>query len=172
MTILLLADDASHAGWPGQLIRADIFGTALGHKRESARQRIAQSSGWDSSPMIAAGLKILLLTAIWEAQFQAAKWLFSRMRSNTETEKERAFRRCAPSYIVSYVHAFYLTYSGWKIVFELEGGGLRRQAWLYANENADFVNFVEISTLVFFCYVLYDLFHLILEYPDLGGLRC
>ena len=171
MTILLLADDASHAGWPGQLIRADIFGTALGHKRESARQRIAQSSGWDSSPMIAAGLKILLLTAIWEAQFQAAKWLFSRMRSNTETEKERAFRRCAPSYIVSYVHAFYLTYAGWKIVFELEGGGLRRQAWLYANENADFVNFVEISTLVFFCYVLYDLFHLILEYPDLGGVE-
>lgn len=41
MTILLLADDASHAGWPGQLIRADIFGTALGHKRAN---RLASGS--------------------------------------------------------------------------------------------------------------------------------
>ena len=41
MTILLLADDASHAGWPGQLIRVDIFGTALGHKRAN---RLASGS--------------------------------------------------------------------------------------------------------------------------------
>ena len=33
----------------------------------------------------------------------------------------------------------------------------------------DFVAFVETTTLVFFTYVLYDAFHLALEFPDLGS---
>ena len=40
---------------------------------------------------------------------------------------------------------------------------------MYAGEDAHFVGFVEIVTMVFFTYVLYDLFHIIFEYPELGG---
>lgn len=117
--------------------------------------------------MIAVGLKVLGGTLFWEAQFQIVKWIFMGMPS--KTEKERAFKKCAPSYIVSYVHAFFLTWAGWRIVWHLEGADIARQGWLYANEDASFVGFVEMSTMVFFTYVLYDMFHLVLEFPDLGG---
>ena len=74
------------------------------------------------------GLKVLGGTLFWEAQFQIVKWIFSGMPS--KTEKERAFKKCAPSYIVSYVHAFFLTWAGWRIVWHLEGADVARQGWL------------------------------------------
>jgi len=104
----------------------------------------------------------------WEAQFQIARWILSGLPC--KTDKERAFKKCAPSYIVSYVHAFFLAWAGWRIVFTLEPAERAEQAWLYANPDTHFVGFVEMTTLVFFTYVLYDSFHLVLEYPDLGGI--
>lgn len=117
--------------------------------------------------MIALGLKILVGTIFWEAQFQIVRWICSGLPS--KTEKERSFKKCVPSYVVSYVHAFFLTWAGWRIVFHLEPAELADQAWLYSNEDTRFVGFVEMTTMVFFTYVLYDMFHLILEFPDLGG---
>lgn len=117
--------------------------------------------------MIAVGLKILVGTLFWEAQFQIVRWIFSGLPS--KTDKERSFKKCVPSYVVSYVHAFFLSWAGWRIVLTLEPAGLAEQAWLYANADTQFVGFVELTTMVFFTYVLYDMFHLILEFPDLGG---
>ena len=119
--------------------------------------------------VIAVGVKVLVGTAFWEAQFQLVRWIFRALPS--KTEKERAFKRCAPSYIVSYVHAFFLTWAGWCIVARLERAPPAERAWLYAGgaNDPDFVAFVETTTLVFFTYVLYDAFHLALEFPDLGS---
>ena len=69
--------------------------------------------------MIAVGLKVLAGTLFWEAQFQVFQWLFSAMPA--KTPHERLFKKCAPSYIVSYVHAFFLAWAGWRIVLTLEG---------------------------------------------------
>ena len=119
--------------------------------------------------VIAVGVKVLVGTAFWEAQFQLVRWIFRALPS--KTEKERAFKRCAPSYIVSYVHAFFLTWAGWCIVARLERAPPAERAWLYAGgaNDPEFVAFVETTTLVFFTYVLYDAFHLALEFPDLGS---
>ena len=117
--------------------------------------------------MIAVGLKILVGTIFWEAQFQIVRWICSGLPG--KTEKERSFKKCVPSYVVSYVHAFFLSWAGWRIVVNLESASLAEQAWLYANDDTRLVGFVEMTTMVFFTYVLYDMFHLILEFPDLGG---
>jgi hypothetical protein len=118
--------------------------------------------------MIATGVKVLLGTCFWEAQFQIVRAIFRGLPS--KTEKERAFKRCAPSYIVSYVHAFFLAWAGWRIVLKMERADLNTQAYLYVTDaDPDFVRFVELVTMVFFTYVLYDMFHLIIEFPDLGG---
>ena len=119
--------------------------------------------------LVATGVKVLIGTLFWEFQFQIVRAIFSGLPS--KTEKERAFKKCAPSYIVSYVHAFFLAWAGWRIVLRLERADLAAQAFLYdsAQTDPDFVFFVELTTLVFFTYVLYDMFHLIIEFPDLGG---
>ena len=47
------------------------------------------------------------------------------------------------SYIVSFVHAFFLTWAGWRIVFTLRrGGSVTERLSLYANADASFVGFV------------------------------
>jgi len=117
--------------------------------------------------MIAVGLKVLAGTLFWEAQFQVFQWLFSAMPA--KTPHERLFKKCAPSYIVSYVHAFFLAWAGWRIVLTLEGADIADRAWLYASGDVRFVGFVELATMAFFTYVMYDMFHLILQFPDLGG---
>ena len=119
--------------------------------------------------MIATGVKVLAGTLFWELQFQIVRAIFGGLPS--KTEKERAFKKCAPSYIVSYVHAFFLAWAGWRIVYKLEfNADLNHQGYLYASDgDPNFIHFVELTTLVFFTYVLYDIFHLILEFPDLGS---
>jgi hypothetical protein len=63
--------------------------------------------------MIAVGLKILGGTIFWEAQFQIVRWICSGLP--TKTDKERSFKKCVPSYVVSYVHAFFLSWAGFRI---------------------------------------------------------
>ena len=128
-----------------------------------------RGAGPTAAMLVATGVKVLIGTLFWEFQFQIVRAIFSGLPS--KTEKERAFKRCAPSYIVSYVHAFFLTWAGWRIVTRLERADLAARAFLYdsAQTDPDFVFFVELTTLVFFTYVLYDMFHLIIEFPDLGG---
>jgi hypothetical protein len=58
--------------------------------------------------MIAVGIKILVGWLFWEACFQIVRFLLAAMPS--KTEKEKTFKKCAPSYIVSYVHAFFLSW--------------------------------------------------------------
>jgi hypothetical protein len=106
----------------------------------------------------------------WEGAFQISKFFLRHLPERDD--KERTYKRAAASYIVSFIHAFFLTWAGWTIVRELEFGGASASAErlsLYANDDASFVGFVEIVTIAFFSYVVYDLLHVIDQYPDLGG---
>ena len=100
--------------------------------------------------MIATGVLVLAGTAFWEAQFQIVRRICSGLP--TKTEKERAFVKCLPSYVVSYAHAFFLTWAGVRIVLALQfASDLNHQGYLYAtNVEPEFVKFVERTTLVFF----------------------
>jgi len=115
--------------------------------------------------------RIAFGVASWEAMFQIARLALRRLPERDE--KERTYKRSAASYYVSFVHAFFLTWAGWTIVRELEwsaSAGRAKRLSLYANDDASFVGFVEIVTIAFFSYVVYDLLHVIEQYPDLGGI--
>jgi hypothetical protein len=105
--------------------------------------------------------------ALWEGQFQISKFYLRDLPENDE--KARTYKRAAASYMVSFVHAFFLSWAGWRIVYHLHAGTVRERLALYGNEDASFIGFVEIVTIAFFSYVVYDLLHVIEQYPDLGG---
>ena len=112
--------------------------------------------------------RVALGVLFWEGQFQISKQCFAKRLPET-SEKERTYKRAVSSYIVSFVHAFFLTWAGWRIVFKLRLGSVAERLSLYANADASFVGFVEVVTIAFFSYVVYDLLHVIEQYPDLGG---
>ena len=112
--------------------------------------------------------RVALGVLFWEGQFQISKQYFAKRLPET-SEKERTYKRAVSSYIVSFVHAFFLTWAGWRIVFTLRRGSVTERLSLYANADASFVGFVEVVTIAFFSYVVYDLLHVIEQYPDLGG---
>lgn len=113
------------------------------------------------------GLKMLAGVLVWEGQFQISKFYLRNLPENDE--KERTYKRAAASYVVSFVHAFFLSWAGWRIVYHLHGASERERLALYGNTDASFVGFVEIVTIAFFSYVVYDLLHVIEQYPNLGG---
>ena len=106
--------------------------------------------------------------ACWEGQFQISRWLIARKLPET-SEKERTYKHAVSSYVVSFVHAFFLTWAGWSIVFRLKDASMPERLSLYANKDEGFVGFVEVVTIAFFSYVVYDLLHVLEQYPNLGG---
>ena len=106
--------------------------------------------------------------ACWEGQFQISRWLIARKLPET-SEKERSYKHAVSSYVVSFVHAFFLTWAGWSIVFRLKDASMPERLSLYANKDEGFVGFVEVVTIAFFSYVVYDLLHVLEQYPNLGG---
>merc|ERR1712216_523003 len=134
-------------------------------ERKTARARTPMSN----HPSVAwRAARVALGVLFWEGQFQISKQCFAKRLPET-SEKERTYKRAVSSYIVSFVHAFFLTWAGWRIVFKLRLGSVAERLSLYANADASFVGFVEVVTIAFFSYVVYDLLHVIEQYPDLGG---
>jgi len=112
--------------------------------------------------------RILVGVFAWESQFQIAR-VFLCDKLPERDDKERAYKRAVSSYAVSFVHALFLTWAGWAIVFRLKGTSEAERLSLYANADESFVGFVEVVTIAFFSYILYDLLHVIEQYPNLGG---
>ena len=73
-------------------------------------------------------MKMLAGVLVWEGQFQISKFYLRNLPENDE--KERTYKRAAASYVVSFVHAFFLSWAGWRIVYHLHGASEReRFAW-------------------------------------------
>ncbi|CEG01484.1 TRAM/LAG1/CLN8 homology domain [Ostreococcus tauri] len=121
------------------------------------------------APSLAHSLgRVALGVFIWEAMFRGAKKAFADGLPERDA-KERAYKKALASYAVSFVHAIFLAWAGWVIVFKLRNASEAERLSLYANDDERFVGFVEVVTIAFFSYVLYDLFHVVEQYPNLGG---
>ena len=120
-----------------------------------------------NQPFAVEFIKLFAGALFWEVQFVLSKFFLAVLPEGSD--KERLFKRTAPSYCVSTVHACFLTWGGIKIVSALYNAPSNEQLILYESTDRSFVAFAEFISIAFISYVVYDSFHVMHQYPDLGG---
>ena len=108
---------------------------------------ITSSNSFFSQPFMVEIIKLLAGVIFWEIQFVLSKFFLNVLPDNSE--KEKLFKRTAPSYCVSTVHATFLTWGGVKIICALYNAPQNEQVILYESTDGSFVAFCEFISGVF-----------------------
>ena len=129
---------------------------------------ITSSNSFFSQPFMVEIIKLLAGVIFWEIQFVLSKFFLNVLPDNSE--KEKLFKRTAPSYCVSTVHATFLTWGGVKIICALYNAPQNEQVILYESTDGSFVAFCEFISVAFLSYMIQDFFHVVHLFPELGGI--
>lgn len=114
---------------------------------------------------------VAMYIVIWESLYRTSRLAIRFIVSsnpNLVREKDGAGKliECGPSYVVGAIHALFLGLRGVMHSVKLLDSSLEGK--IIGGDSDEFVN-VELSNVIFLAYVLYDIVHVILLYPKLGG---
>jgi hypothetical protein len=126
------------------------------------------SNSFFSQPFMVEIIKLAAGVIFWETQFVLSKFFLNVLPENSE--KEKIFKRTAPSYCVSTVHATFLTWGGVKIICALYNAPHNEQVILYESTDGSFVAFCEFISVAFLSYMIQDFLHVVHLFPELGGI--
>jgi hypothetical protein len=126
------------------------------------------SSSLEENPFMIETIKLIAGVIFWGIQHYLSVFFLKVLPENSE--KEKLFKRTAPSYCVSTVHAVFLTWGGLKIIFTLFNAPLNEQMILYESTDGSFVAFCEFISIAFLSYMIHDFINVVHQYPDLGGI--
>ncbi len=126
------------------------------------------SNSFFSQPFMVEIIKLAAGVIFWETQFVLSKFFLNVLPENSE--KEKIFKRTAPSYCVSTVHSTFLTWGGVKIICALYNAPHNEQVILYESTDGSFVAFCEFISVAFLSYMIQDFLHVVHLFPELGGI--
>jgi len=144
--------------------KIDLKGDSLA----TGMSEITSSDSFFAQPFMVEIIKLVAGVIFWEIQFVLSKFFLNVLPENSE--KEKLFKRTAPSYCVSTVHATFLTWGGVKIICALYNAPQNEQVILYESTDGSFVAFCEFISVAFLSYMIQDFFHVVHLFPDLGGI--
>jgi hypothetical protein len=119
------------------------------------------------------GVSLVKNALVWEIPRQCVgalvRWRYGPKKGTKPSEKQKEFLDCASSYVVSAAHAVVVSGLGLKIMARLWNAPSYDKFYVHeSTKDLDVIDLIERTNWLFFGYMMDDLAHVLLRYPQLG----